>query len=77
MKDLLRFLILPLFWVMILALVLEICSYQDIAMLVSLFGTAGVLAICLAYIVFFDSRRRWPDCSTFERFARVVTFYRD
>ena len=45
-------------------------------------GIVEMLAIqlimvgALAYIVFFDSKKRWPGVGLFDRFARVVTFYR-
>ncbi len=43
-------------------------------------GTVGSLVWMLgflAYVVFVDSRHRWPGVRAFHRYARVITFYRD
>jgi hypothetical protein len=36
----------------------------------------GVTIGIMAYIVFIDSRKRWPGVGVFERFSRIITFYR-
>lgn len=47
------------------------------AQLFSMFGTIGVLAGMMIWIVFIDSRNRWPSVGWFNRFTRVITFYRE
>lgn len=45
-----------------------------------LVGQGGALAVFIAnllWIVLVDSKRRWPGVKAFNRYARVVTFYRD
>ena len=39
------------------------------------FSTFAIMMLTLAYIVFLDSRKRWPGVGAFERFSRIVTFY--
>jgi hypothetical protein len=42
-------------------------------------GNCGVfiwLLIVLTYIVFWDSKKRWPGTTAFERYANVMTFRR-
>lgn len=37
-------------------------------------GTSLILAGTMFYIVFFDSKKRWPSKSAFDRYASVITF---
>ncbi len=46
------------------------------AEIISLFGSIAATLGMLAYIVIWDSRKRWPGVKAFDRFARIVTFYR-
>lgn len=48
-----------------------------IAYAISYGGTCLTILGTVLWIVFIDSKRRWPNVPAFDRFARVVTFYRD
>lgn len=50
-----------------------IYGFVDLAYILNLM----VIATALAYVVFVDSRKRWPGIPWHKRFTRVVTFYRD
>lgn len=69
-----------LFGGIILSMVASLIAWPiwgyNVAYCISLFGTVVVVFGVLAYVVFIDSKRRWPNVPTFDRFARVITFYR-
>jgi hypothetical protein len=47
-----------------------------IIQLLTTLGTLLVMSATVLWIVFVDSRRRWPEASAFDRFTRFITFYR-
>ena len=59
-----------------ITLVLHYVEYPFAAQLVSTFGVAVVMLCTVAYVVFYDSKRRWPGLSTFKPWTRLVTFQR-
>jgi hypothetical protein len=63
--------------VLVVSTTIALSGHIVLAQLVSMFGTIGVLGGLMIWIVAIDSRKRWPDVGWFDRFARVVTFYRD
>jgi hypothetical protein len=72
-----KLLIALLLGVLIGVVALELAGQMVIAQLFSMFGTIEVLAGMMIWIVFIDSKKRWPRVGWFDRFARVITFYRD
>lgn len=57
-------------------LVLWFGGARDAAWWMSMLGTFAVLNLVMAYVVFFDSRKRWPTLSWRQRCVRVLTFGR-
>lgn len=57
--------------------VLLLVGAKDAAWWLGEGGTLVWLLGGLAYAAIWDSKKRWPDVSTFTRYARIVTFYRD
>jgi hypothetical protein len=63
--------------ILVSAIVLVLIGQRDLAWVVGNLGSLVWVLAILAWIVFVDSRRRWPGLSAFRRYARIVTFYRD
>jgi hypothetical protein len=76
------FLLFPLMVVLIATLVccsLAILGVPHMIGLSQIIGNGGTLAVVMVafgYIVFRDSRRRWPGVPFLIRVGRVLTFYR-
>ena len=51
-------------------------GHRQAATLVSNLGTMAVLLANLVYIVFWHSKKRWPNTSAPERLKRVLLFRR-
>lgn len=75
-KQLMYLVVLPIFGVIILATVLFFLGYEREASLTSTFGTSLVLFVTVIFIVFFDSRKKWPGQSAKQRFVKLITFDR-
>lgn len=75
-KQYLFLLVLPLLLVIAAAIVLIVFGYPNIASVVGYGGTVVVLLLVMLYVVFVDSKRRWPEASTWQRYANVITFKR-
>lgn len=58
---------------MLVNVVIGLIGYGILATVSNLVVSVGALL----YVVFIDSRQRWPDVPWRERFARVMTCYRD
>lgn len=63
--------------VLVGAATLGLIGQMIAAQLFSMFGTIGVLAGMMIWIVIIDSRNRWPSVGWFNRLTRVITFYRE
>jgi hypothetical protein len=46
------------------------------AWVISFGGTFAVLGANVVWIVFVDSKKRWPNRTAFDRFANLITFSR-
>jgi len=69
--------IFPLLMVVAIAVFMYFAGYgATAATLFSNLATVLVIAIAMTYIVFIDSKHRWPGVPLGERFHRVMTFYR-
>lgn len=66
----------PLFIVIIVTAVLQLNGHPKAAFMVSTGGTVLALFGCIAYITFFDSKKRWPDLHWLDRLGRAMTFGR-
>lgn len=75
-KQFVFLLFLPLVAIAMLTILSFLVWGEDVAMLISFGGCAAVMAMNFAYIVLFDSRKRWPNATAFQRFVNVVTFTR-
>lgn len=51
-------------------------SNSGIAAVVADSGTLMWITIQMIYVVFFDSRSRWPGLTSWQRFTNVITFRR-
>ncbi len=74
-----QFLVLVVLLIMVMiaaTVVFALTGNSELTQAVSMSGTALVLMGCMVYVVFFDSKRRWPDANARERFAKVMTFQR-
>ena len=69
--------VVPLLVLICAVPVLYACKVSsDTIFVISQGGTALIVVGTLLYIVFIDSKKRWPGVNAFQRYARVVTFYR-
>ncbi len=68
--------VLPLCTLIFVCLIIGLKGHLLLAQLLSWGGTMVILSYNVCWIVFADSKRRWPNRSAFERFARLMTFYR-
>lgn len=69
------FVIVPLVLIMITTLVMVGGGVnQRTIVLFSEGGTALVLLAMVVHILFFDSRKRWPGLSLWQRYVRYITF---
>lgn len=76
-KSFRNFLLLPLVSLVILAPLLLALGFKTAAYIVGYAGPLVVLAVAMLFIVFVDSKKRWPKANAFTRYSRVITFYRD
>lgn len=68
----------PQVLIIIAAIVVFALGHTDQAQMIGLFGSAlAMILISVPWTVFVDSRDRWPDVRPFDRYARIITFYRD
>lgn len=65
-------LVLDIFMVFVLFLT----GYKGLAEIISFVGTPLIMFGTLAYVVFIDSRTRWPKLNAYQRFLNVITFTR-
>jgi hypothetical protein len=63
--------------IIIAVLILFLARHRDAASFVSFAGTPLWTFSLLAWVVFFDSRRRWPGAPASQRLLYVITFRRD
>jgi membrane protein YdbS with pleckstrin-like domain len=75
-RQFLRFLVIPLLLILVITIMLIFMGYSSVAGLVSQGGTILVVLVALVHVVFFDSKSRWPEQTTFQRFMNVMTFKR-
>lgn len=75
-QKLVRWVIIPLFVVMGITPVIFMTAGPDAARLFANLSTLLVMLVAFAYIVFFDSRLRWPGDDWRTRAAKVLTFSR-
>lgn len=64
-------LVLPLLVILATAPLLYLLGYPDTAWVVSVPGTLITYLVVLVYIMFFDSRQRWPGLTFLQRAARL------
>lgn len=62
---------------LIAGLVLLLAGHPDAAWIASWFGSVTWTLGVLAWIVLFDSRRRWPGTSAVQRLGYLLSFRRD
>jgi hypothetical protein len=75
-KQVLVWVIIPLLLVFAASIVLLLLGKSDAAFDVSWYGTIAVFTVCICFIVFFDSKKRWPGATTWERWTNLITFRR-
>lgn len=68
--------VVPLFITIILSAYLQLSGYDKAAIMVSVGGTALSLYCGFAYVVFIDSKKRWPGLTWIQRLTKVVFFER-
>jgi len=73
-KQFLGFLVIPLAMIILVAPVVFLLGYQGAAQLISYGGTSLVITVAVCYVVFFESKKRWPNDKAFDRFAKLITF---
>lgn len=59
-----------------IAMFVGIAGNDHAARLILVFGQMMVLGGALAYIIFIDSKKRWPGVPIFARIGRVMSFHR-
>ncbi len=69
-------LVVSLLVVAALATALAVAGYYDVAWLVGEAGTATLMLGFLAWVVLWDSRKRWPGETVRQRLVRIVFFNR-
>lgn len=62
--------------IMVATIVLFAAGHRDAAWIASWAGVLTWTFQVLAWVVFFDSRRRWPGTSALQRLGRIFSFYR-
>lgn len=70
------FLMVPIAAILVATVAFFFAGYEDAASLVGNLGTLFVMMANVVYIVFFHSRKRWPNTTSEERFKRLFTFTR-
>ena len=75
-KQFLFLQVLPLIAIIIATMVLHLMGKQGAAWAVSTFGTMFVIIGVLFYVVFWDSKKRWPGLTPFQRWTKMVNFQR-
>lgn len=60
--------------ILIVNLALFAAGYGDLAAILSPVATLFWMLGMVAWIVFFDSKKRWPKRSVFQRYASLITF---
>lgn len=59
--------------IIVVNIVLLSLGYGDTAALIGNFGTLVWMVSVILWIVFFDSKKRWPSKKPFDRFASLIT----
>jgi len=62
--------------ILVAAITLMVMGYENAAWVVGNFGTLGLFLGMLAYVVLWDSRKKWPNLTVGERATKVLTFQR-
>ena len=62
--------------VIVIAFSLFVAGFPNAAAEAGGFGALFVLFGWLLYVVFVDSKERWPGVSAFKRYSNVITFKR-
>lgn len=75
-KQVLFLIILPIPLLAVIATVLSLKGMKDEADWVSYGGTFIVIMGTLLYIVFRDSKKRWPHLTLFQRWTKIITLQR-
>ena len=74
MQHFFDFLVWPLLAIIVVTVVLVLAGQGDLASVVARAGTALVLLWNVIFIVFIDSRKRWPGVPWLNRLANFFTF---
>ena len=75
-KQFLVVLVIPLLTVIVPTVALFLLGDKNAAWFDSFGGTILVFFFATVYIVFFDSKSRWPGLTAGERLTKVFTFQR-
>lgn len=67
-------LILPYFLAFVASTYLFFTGHRTWATVVANVGTLLALFVNLAYIAFYDSKKKWPDLSLGQRLTKLFTF---
>ena len=54
------------------AAVMTYLGHGDVAVFVSIEGTAVLMLLLMVYAVFFDSKKRWPGLNWQQRLTKIV-----
>lgn len=66
--------VIPLMSIIVASMLLFLFELKDLAWMVGTLGTAFlVIVVVPIYIVFFDSKKRWPDLTASQRFMRMMS----
>jgi hypothetical protein len=74
LKKLLIALVIPGLVVILASFPLVLSGHGHVAEILCYLAWPLWMASVMAYIAFIDSRKRWPNLSWQERFAKVMTF---
>jgi len=78
LKGFLTWLFIPLVVVCVATLVaFGLTGTGAVTMAIAYLGPLAVIGVAMCYVVFRDSKKRWPNESAFTRFAYVITFKGD
>lgn len=68
--------VLPMLLILVLCLPVYLVFGEDVAWILGNMGTGVVYFGVMIYIIFFDSKKRWPTLTCFERMGRLLRFER-
>jgi len=76
LRNMMRWVVVPLLINILLDIVLLALGKQNLAMFFGYAGPIGIFTVCVIWIVFYDSKRRWPNNTAWERFNKLISFTR-